>query len=74
MHKSTLITFKKYKKTYKITFKKIVIMVIFMYLKTQAPKLHITRKMLGSNLNVNDTIFDEDENALNLQTTKKRQK
>ena len=30
--------------------------------------------MLGSNLNVNDAIVDEDENALNLQTTKKRQK
>ncbi len=27
--------------------------------------------MLGSNLNVNDTIFDEDENALNLLTTKR---
>ena len=33
-------------------------MVIFIYLKTQAPKL----------------IVDEDENALNLQTPKKRQK
>ena len=30
--------------------------------------------MLGSNLNVNDAIVDEDENALNLQTPKKRQK